>query len=63
MSKEGLKGGMRDVEGLGSVGTTVKEGIIGSLQGIDEIEEEIVSLVLFKREIARFNSSFMGPSQ
>jgi hypothetical protein len=32
-------------EGIGKAGTTVKEGIIGSLRGINEIEAEMVSLV------------------
>jgi hypothetical protein len=32
-------------KGIGKAGTTVKEGIVGSLKGINEIEAEIVSLV------------------
>ena len=32
-------------EGIGSTGQTVKDGIIGSLRGLNEIEAEIVTLV------------------
>ncbi len=32
-------------EGTGKAGTAVKEGVINSLRGLDEIEAEIVSLV------------------
>ena len=32
-------------EGIGKTGTAVKEGIISSLKGLNEIEAEIVSLV------------------
>ena len=32
-------------ENIGKTGTTVKDGIVGSLKGINEIEAEIVTLV------------------
>src|SRR4030065_1597682 len=34
-----------DIEQIGHVGTSVKDGIVSSLKGINEIEAEIVSLV------------------
>src|SRR3989304_9382084 len=34
-----------DIEEIGHVGTSVKDGIVSSLKGINEIEAEIVSLV------------------
>ena len=34
-----------DVGGIGKAGTAVKEGVVSSLKGINEIEAEIVSLV------------------
>lgn len=39
--KEGAAGA---TGGLGKIGTTVKEGVVMSLKGINEIEAEIVSL-------------------
>ena len=44
--EEGEKGGPGISESIGKAGTTVKDGIVSSLKGINEIEAEIVSLVL-----------------
>ena len=38
-----VNNGNSEKEGLGKVGTQVKDGIIGCLKGINEIEAEIVT--------------------
>ena len=43
--EEAAKGAEKTKERIGKAGSTVKEGIVGSLKGINEIEAEIVSLV------------------
>ncbi len=53
MSREGVASSTVGEEGISKAGTTVKEGVIGSLKGIAEIEAEIVSLVK-NDEIPRF---------
>src|SRR5574337_151795 len=45
VSKESEKEGQDTSPTIGKAGTTVKDGIIQSLKGINEIEAEIVSLV------------------
>ena len=45
MAEEQEKTGAGVGETIGKVGTSVKEGVVSSLKGINEIESEIVSLV------------------
>ena len=45
MSRRARDAAGRAIEDLGRVGTTVKEGVVSSLKGLNEIEAEIVTLV------------------